>query len=253
MGTAKLLAAILALALVPAAAGADEDAATEDGKREEEAKKVDGPANLDLDERIKPVTGFLFLKDGRHEVSPTMQLSLNDAFFTKYVFGLRYAYHITEKWSAGFNAGYALSTSSGAVSRCDARGENCEVPKKEDLLHTPGDIGLLAGVDVSWAPLYGKISVLAEKVLHFDTYVVAGGGVLQAKLAPADSTEVAAILTPEVHLGVGQRYFLGRSVTLRFEVRDLVYQLDISDRSDLQNQLLFSIGLSFFLGDMPQS
>ena len=28
-----------------------------------------------------------------------------------------------------------------------------------------------ARLDVSWAPLYGKLSLMAETVLHFDTYV----------------------------------------------------------------------------------
>ncbi len=247
------LVAFLLVAVAAPAARADEDAAAEEQKREDEAKNVVGPANLDLDERIKPVTGNLFLKDGRHELSPTVQLSLNDAFFTKYAFGARYAYHLTEKWSAGINVAYAISTSSGAVTKCDSRGEGCEIPQKGDLVRTPGDFGLMASAEGSWAPLYGKISVLAEKVLHFDTYVIAGAGVLQTRLAAVGSDAVEEKMTPEVHLGVGQRFFLGRSTTLRFEIRDVVYQLDVDGETDTQNQLMFGIGFSWFLGDMNES
>lgn len=245
-----LLAALVAF---PAAVRADEDAAAETRKQAEEEKRANQRVDLDLDQRIRPVSGNLFLKDGRHEFSPTVDLSLNDAFFSKYVFGLRYAYHLSEKWSVGGNVGWALSTPSGSVTTCDSSGENCATPSKERLARTPGDFDVLAGVDVSWAPLYGKISVLAEKVLHFDTYALAGAGVLRTRLAGEGEVDPTSAIEPEVHLGVGQRYFLGRSATLRFEIRDVLYQQEIGGRNDLQNQLLFGVGLSFFLGDMPES
>lgn len=247
------VAPIAAIAAEDPVPGADADAAVEGRRRAEDEKRANVPVNLDLDQRIAPVSGNLFLKDGRHELSPTIDLSLNDAFFSKYVFGLRYAYHLTEKWSVGANLGWALSTPSGAVSTCDSRGENCETPSKERLARTPGDFDLLAGVDVSWAPLYGKISVLAEKVLHFDTYALGGAGVVRTRLAPEGQVDPVSEFTPEVHLGAGQRYFLGRSTTLRFEIRDVIYQQQVGGRADIQNQLLFGVGLSFFLGGTPES
>lgn len=252
-GGALALSLLLAVPAAARAQEADADAAAESKRRAEDEKRANVPANLDLDQRIRPVSGNLFLKDGRHEITPGIDLSLNDAFFSKYVFGLRYAYHLTEKWSVGGRVGWALSTPSGAVTTCNSKGEECEVPDKDRLARTPGDFDLLAGVDVSWAPLYGKISVLAEKVLHFDTYALAGGGVLRTQLAGVGEVEPTASLAPEVHLGVGQRYFLGRSATLRLEIRDVIYQQEVGGRTDLQNQLLFGIGLSFFLGDAPEA
>lgn len=256
------IATILGAALLALPAGAsaeeiDRDAQAEARADEARAKQTREAPNLDLDERIRPVSGRMFTKDGRHELSPTVGLSLGDAFFTKYVFGLRYAYHFAETWSLGLNGAWALSTPSGAVTRCDSNGQNCEVPTKEDLARTPGDMGFLGSLDVSWAPLYGKISVLAEKVLHFDTYGVLGAGVVQSKMAPPDGREVETRIVPALHVGVGQRYFVSRNATLRFEIRDVLYQTDVQGKTgvekDLQNQLLFTIGLSFFLGDGPES
>ncbi|WP_373045510.1 outer membrane beta-barrel domain-containing protein [Vulgatibacter sp.] len=253
-----LAAALLALPAAAAAQEADRDAQAEARADEAAAKEVKEEANLDLDERIKPVSGRMFAKDGRHELTPTVGLSLNDGFFSKYTFGLRYAYHFGEEWSAGLNAAYALSSPSGAVTRCDSSGQNCEVPTKDDLARTPGDMGLIGSVDLSWAPLYGKISVLAEKVLHFDTYGVVGAGFVESKMAPPDGSTVESTIAPALHLGVGQRYFVSRNATLRFEIRDVLYQTEVFGRSgelekDLQNQLLFTIGLSWFLGDGPES
>lgn len=254
-------AAALVAWLLPAAAlaegEADADTHAEARADEERSRRVEGPVNLDLDERIRPVSGQLFRKDGRHEFSLTGGLSLGDAFFTKYVPGVRYAYHFTEKWSAGLTFGYGLSTPSGSVTRCDSSGQNCTVPEKEDLARTPGDLGMMAGFDVSWAPLYGKISVLAQSVLHFDTYLVAGAGVVESKMAPIGSRVVEANFTPEVHVGIGQRYVISRNAALRFEIRDLIYQVDIQGRTgmekSIQNQLLFTVGLSWFLGSTPES
>jgi len=245
---------LVACALLLGAAGAraDDDAAAEATADAVAAGKTAPPTNLDLDERIRPVSGNLFLKKGRHELSPMVALSLGDPFYSKYVAGAQYGYHLGETWMLGLNAGYAVSTPSGAVSRCNSSGQDCRIPSKTDLSRAPGDLGMIAGLDVSWAPLYGKISVLAQSVLHFDTYFLAGGGVVQTRVAPPQGLDVEEQFRPEIHLGVGQRYVLSRWAALRFELRDVIYRLDLQGKTGVetstQNQLLFQVGLSFFLG-----
>lgn len=265
--------ALLALLLAPTAALAEDPPppapaegpsrpADPDDEKEREAddertsarrKRVD----LDLDSRIRPVSGSLFVKSGRHELGPTLGISLSDAFFTKYMVGLRYAYHASESISFGAFGTYATSSPSGAVARCDSRGGSCKTPTKEDLRHTPGDFGAAAGLDASWAPLYGKISVLAESVLHFDTYVLAGAGMLQARIAPPGEVDVQESWKPEGHVALGQRYYLGPWGTIRLELRDMLYSLTVQGREGptdrLENQLMFNVGLSFFLGSAPES
>lgn len=253
-----LLAASLLVPATGLAQQTDRDVEAEAAARaaDERAEAEREAPNLDLDERIRPVSGRMFVKDGRHEISPTIGLSLGDAFFTKYLFGLRYAYHFGETWSVGLSGAYATSTPSGAVNRCDSSGQNCEAPTKADLARTPGDLGFVGSLDLSWAPLYGKISLLAQHVLHFDTYAIVGGGVVQSKMAPQGSPEVEEKILPALHVGVGQRYFVSRHATLRFEIRDVIYQTEAVGQpgeKDLQNQLLFTIGLSFLLGDGPES
>ncbi|HWV38982.1 MAG TPA: outer membrane beta-barrel domain-containing protein [Vulgatibacter sp.] len=250
----RTLASLVAgvLLLCPLSAGADEDAVAEAAADALAASKVAPPTNLDLDERIRPVSGNLFLKKGRHELSPMVGISLGDPFYSKYVAGLQYGYHVGETWMIGLSAGYATSTPSGAVSRCNSSGQDCRTPTKGDLARAPGDFGMIGGLDVSWAPLYGKISVLAESVLHFDTYFLAGAGVVQTRIAPPQGFDVEEKMTPEIHLGVGQRYVLSRYAALRLELRDVLYRLELQGKSGIetstQNQLLFHVGLSFFLG-----
>lgn len=234
------------------AATGDEDTAAEAASYSAAASRAAPPVDLDLDQRIRPVSGHLFTKDGRHELSPSVGISVGDAFFSKYLLGLEYGVHLSDTWMIGLNAAYALSTPSGAVSRCSSEGQGCRLPTKEELSRAPGDFGMLAGIDVSWAPLYGKISVLAESVLHFDTYVLVGGGVIQSRIAPPEGGPVKETFAPEAHIAIGQRYVLSRHTALRFEIRDVLYQTELIGRTgvekSIQNQLLFNVGLSFFLG-----
>lgn len=245
------LLAALALLAFPAGALADDDTLQE-AMRDAERGQAEPLPDLDLDGRILPVSGKLLRKAGRQELSPSLGLSLGDPFYTKYLVGLRYAYHFGEHWSVGVGGFWAEGAPSGAVTRCDSRGLNCRAPESGDLLRAPGDLNFLAGVDLSWAPLYGKISVLAESVLHFDTYLALGGGVLQTSHMPPNATRVEDELAPHGSIAVGQRFYLSRSATLRLELRDLVYPLELQGRTGpettVQNQLLFTLGLSFFFG-----
>jgi len=246
------LVAVLSSALLSAAvARADEDSLQE-AMRDAQVQTAEAIPNLDLDRRILAVSGKLLHKASRQELSPTLGLSLGDPFYTKYLLGLRYAYHFGEQWSVGLGGFWATSTPSGAVTRCDSRGLGCRIPTKGDLVRAPGDFDFMIGADVSWAPLYGKISVLAESVLHFDTYVAVGGGVLQTQHMPPNTTRLEANLAPHGSIAVGQRFYLNRTATLRLELRDLVYPLELQGRTgpetSLQNQLLFTLGLSLFFG-----
>lgn len=242
-----LIVAVWAIAF---AAVADEDALQE--AMREAARKAEPLPNLDLDHRIQPVSGKLLLKAGRQELSPTLGMSLGDPFHTKYLFGLRWAYHLGEQWSVGVGGFWAESTPSGVVTRCNSQGLDCRTPTSQDLVRAPGNFRFVAGADVSWAPLYGKISVLAESVLHFDTYLAVGGGVLQTSYMPPNATRVEEAITPHGSIAVGQRFFLSRLATLRVELRDLLYPLELQGRTgpktSLQNQLLFTVGLSLFFG-----
>ena len=81
-------------------AAAESSAAGESsGGDEEGGTKSEKPQGKTLEERIRPVSGSLFVRKGRSELEPEVGLSFNDAFFQKYFFGLKYAYHATDSFS----------------------------------------------------------------------------------------------------------------------------------------------------------
>jgi outer membrane beta-barrel protein len=208
-----------------------------------------------LKDRIPPVTGHTFLMAKRFELAPTVSFSFRDAFWTKYVLGATASYHFTETLGAVLRGGYAIKTVSGAAQLCPSPTEACVKPTKEQLDGKgPGQINLLASVDVEWAPLYGKISLLAEGFAHFNMYVVAGPMVVQYQ-APKDAglsgSESAWAVGGEA--GLGMRFIFNRWMALRFELRDGIYREKTTGATEtagakyqIRNQLFFDVGLSFF-------
>ena len=260
MKTARLLLALclaplpaLAQEAAPAPAAPSKPAPSPSASSEQEAgdvSEVDKDRVGPLRERVRPVSGHLFLKQGRFEFSPSATLSLTDAFFTKYVFGATLTYHPLETLGLSLRAGYAVPTVAGAAQICtftnegDSTTRGCRLPTLEDLdaKSAPGHITLLGGVDAQWAPIYGKVSLLAEQFLHFDLYGVAGATAVQYR-GPAKTAE----LSGGGNVGVGMRFFLNRWVTVRTEFRDLIYvEKALNPATTLRNQLLFELGVSFF-------
>jgi len=226
------------------------------GSAEQEAgdvSEVDKDRMGPLRERVQPVSGHLFLKQGRLEVSPSATFSVKDAFFTKYILGAVVTYHATETLGFSLRAGYSLPTVAGAAQICTFSDEGgsttrgCRRPSFAELDgQAPGQINLLGGVDVQWAPIYGKMSLLAEKFLHFDLYGIAGASAVQYR-APAGNE-----FTVGGNVGVGMRFFVNRWMTVRTEFRDLIYvEKAVNPTTTLRNQLLFELGMSFFFPNAP--
>lgn len=217
-------------------------------KKDQEADSV-RLKQASLESKIRPVSGHLFLKHGRLEITPGVALSLADSFFQKYAAGLKVDYHFNEAFSLGLYASYSYATPSGAVFKCGSSGA-CGAPTLNDLQQVPGKIGLMSGLEAGWTPLYGKVNLAAETVWHFDLGLTGGLGVLQYQVPEPRGTNA---LTLAGHLGLGQRFFLSRSTTVRLELRDYLYngkimQLGNSD-TKLENQLMLELGISFFTGE----
>jgi outer membrane beta-barrel protein len=231
--------------------------------QEEEAgdvSEVDKDALGPLRERIRPVSGHMFLKKGRFELSPSASITIRDAFFKKYIFGGTVTYFPMETLGVGLRAGYALNSVAGSAQICTFSGEGsdtrgCRAPTKGELDgQAPGQLTLMGGVDVQWAPIYGKLSLLAEKFVHFDMYGVVGASVIQYRGPGSqlvDGQPVAGaktFLTGGGNVGVGLRFFFNRWMTLRTELRDIIYVEKGREPTPnyLRNQILFELGLSFF-------
>lgn len=226
---------------------------------EEEAgdvAEIDKDARGPLRERIRPVSGQLYVRKNRLEITPSAAVTFRDAFFRKYILGGSLTYYPAE-W-LGFNAygGYSIPTVAGTAQQCDTNGGGCAPPTFADLDGpAPGQIKLVAGADVMWSPIYGKMSLLAESFVHFDLYLLAGAaGVQYGAPLPRDETQPelnpGSVETWTVggNVGLGGHLHFNRHMAVRLELRDLIYQeKGENDTRILNHQFLFNLGLSFFL------
>jgi outer membrane beta-barrel protein len=247
-------AALCMLLWAPTAVWAEQEEETEAEARETVERGVDvGP----LRDRVAPVTGNFFSKKGRFEISPSLTFTLRDAFYTKYIVGATLAYHFSDSWAIAIRGGYSFPVVSGAAQICTTEAtvsgavRGCRLPHLSELDgKAPGQINFLGGADVYWEPLYGKIALWSELFVHLDFYVV-GGPALIVYSGPTSNGTAGSqpYFTAGGNIGIGTRIFLTKWLTLRGEFRDILYVEKVSsgNGSSFRNQLVFELGVSFFL------
>ena len=211
--------------------------------------------------KIPPVAGALYQKKGRVELTATGNLSLNDAFFSKYFAGAKLGYHFTESFALSASVATGATSRTGSAVVCPSNG-GCGDAAKQQLWQVPGDLKLVGGLEAAWSPVYGKLNIFSERVAHFDLSVLAGADwisysevvsssraeqLLQAGQEPGTSSTFGG------HVGLGFRLFLTEAIAARVEFKDYVYMVEVPNwqeggkaRSDLQNQLFTELGISVF-------
>ena len=74
-------------------------------------------------------------------------------------------------------------------------------------------------------------------ITHFDLYLAAGAGVVDSAL----SSDLAG------NAGLGLKFFLGRAVAIRVDVRDHLFRQQLLARKVFVDDLTTTLGLSVFL------
>jgi outer membrane beta-barrel protein len=213
--------------------------------------------------KVEPVSGQLYRKTGRFELTPTFDYSLNDAFFQKRFVGVKLGYHFSEYLAlSGQFAGAFGDTFLMGVDRTGSAvvcASTCTPATASDLYQVPGHLNTVGGLEIEFSPIYGKLNLFAEKVAHLDLSVFAGADVFvhdqvlsraQASdplVKPATATSLGG------HIGFGMRVFLTPTLAARLDFKDYIYAVPVPNMAegsgagrDVQNQLFVELGLSAF-------
>ena len=188
---------------------------------------------------LPPVSGQIFRIGGRLEFQPVVQFSVGDPFYRSILAGVRLERHLDERWSL---SGHAL----GGASLLSASRRVCS--HRRALRSTPGDIRMMAGFEVAWAPIYGKLSLAGEKTIHFDAYVSAGPEVLLERIAPDAASSAASRFAFGGRVGIGERIFFSNDFLLRLGVSELLYGGRVRGRTELERKLSIEIGVAWLFG-----
>ena len=197
--------------------------------------------------KVEAVRNRLFRKAGHHELTPTIWMSTNDVFYQNYLLGISYGYHLAPWVSVGLTGGYILHMDTALTKKLkDPKGAYNVTPDVRKVT-------FLVGAEGRLAPVYGKLNVFSEAVVHFDLFFLATAGILGTK-----GPEVTNPNDSGIHFfaggGLGQRYFMPlKWLAFRWEFKILWFQEEFKkegvDTGETRNRLDMSIslGFSFFL------
>ncbi|MBI5547856.1 MAG: outer membrane beta-barrel domain-containing protein [Deltaproteobacteria bacterium] len=191
-----------------------------------------------------------FSSDGKFEASVNVGFSVANYLTSHYNLVGSGAYNLTENWALQVEGGYALSghtsvaqAASDTIVKDNPNRSAKEVDDFSDLWQMTWNV---TGA-VRWTPIYGKINVAAELPVHFQFYLLLGGGAggmtrdslvycVGARPAsgtvtcvtdPQEPTELKALhesaVKPVLLGGFGMKLFITQWAGLRLEVRDMAF------------------------------
>jgi outer membrane beta-barrel protein len=244
------LAAVGAALATPGAARAQAAAEEGDG----EAAPSGGRARTETGarDRIKSVQRRHFVRGGRFELQPYVGLHVNDAFQNNLLLGAAANYHFAE--SLGIEARVAYSLLNSASESLKSVRAESEVNPLQSTLSG------LAVLNFAFAPIYGKFSLFADSIVHFDLGLSAGAGVVFTQdsggLVPEADAKTG--LRPTFDLGIGSRLVLAEWLTVSLDLRDYLYVATYGPEyveqsrgdgvtiSRIRQNVLFTVGASLF-------
>jgi outer membrane beta-barrel protein len=173
----------------------------------------------------------------RLEISPYGEMSIGDPYLQRWGAGLRAMWHLREGLSIGLD-GNGLGTWAT---------QELVIAKRElhaRILESRQRMSLAAFAAI--APLYGKVALPGDAIVHFETFLDAGLG------AAWTETDATRGVRPMVALGIGQRVFLGENAALTARVGGNLYaeqvMVDGSPQTKAMGFWTVRLGLSFYFG-----
>lgn len=160
-----------------------------------------------------------FLKKKRFEISPNVGISVNDPFVRHIAIGAELNYWITNRLAVGL-------TGTGFIGNKTSRYNNIRF--QEGVLLTANKVLWQASFNVLYNPFYGKIAVFNRALLHWESFIQAGGGVVQTQVIPRYEAlhEPFRNTTGQGNFALGARFYGPKTdwVSVNFGVRTWIYQ-----------------------------
>ena len=175
-----------------------------------------------------------------------------DPFVNSWVYGAQLGYNFGEylgfhamywKIASSFNSAYTTLVNATTTSSSPGYGSNSNQMQS------------MVGGEMSWSLLYGKLSLLGKAIIHFDLFVIAGGGILKANTGATQGEQ--SFSTFSYWPGIGQQFYVTPWMALRADYRMMIYGEDVveSNQPATMGNVLshkttyaptFTVGLNFF-------
>jgi outer membrane beta-barrel protein len=210
-----LVVAVLLLAFAPTAASAQECIDQEIADK------------LAVKRKRRGKVPRVFVKAQRHELSMTGGWYVSDLFSGAPLYGAAYTYHLTE--DAAVEASYQRTVADADLARAIEDG------RAQLIRDARADVSLASSTLLFYV-LHGKLRV-GGSIVYFDTHLDLGVGVVDSP------TSRGAMGVG----GLGVKFFWGKAVAIRLDVRDHVYRQELLESKFLVNDVSATLGVSMFL------
>ena len=202
------------------------------------------PDQIRGERAVKPVSVLqsrYFLKALRPEIGLLYGPILNEAYLDTYKHGFRTGMFLSE-WF-GLEAQFIETTRSSsddkkALDKLEFKDKNWQCGDPETIVRVHPEINpIMQMIDfnIALAPFYGKINLLDFLIVYSDIYFSFGGSLV--KTGQGDKTAMI--------LGVGQRFYLYRSLSLRIDFRDHILQEKRSGKTTTRHVTSVDFGISY--------
>lgn len=171
-------------------------------------------------------------------------MTTNSPWFLNLGAKVNVSYFFTETFGIEVG-GMFLSNSEREVAK-EIRENNRLQPEK--FVNTKSHYG----VDLVWAPIYGKVSFINNRIIPFDMYFSAGVGSSSTNSQEGNNTTY--------HIGTGQIFALSKTMAFRWDYSWNMYQATpVADNalattsgtsSNNYNDLILTAGISFFFPEV---
>jgi outer membrane beta-barrel protein len=254
-------------------------------------------------ERKSPLTNApairkrLELRNNRVEFGVGAGVTIGQDFYNALLIMPRLSYHmtdwlalgvfgglnVTKKWKSTFNSDLQEALDLGDKTLGVAKSSDPKTPTAPIADATMNRINNLAGAQIEFLPLAGKLALFGNAFMYFDFYIFGGAAIVNlinsgnlpgacadSNLSASDalfyscSANVEKGMKIAANGGLGAHAFLNNYLAIAIEIRDLVYKNNSAGRdvngdkktnsSDLKltNNFLCSINLQVFLPSKPR-
>jgi outer membrane beta-barrel protein len=146
------------------------------------------------------VQNRLYTKGKKFQLGVLGAKAMDDPFLSSTTYGLNVSYNFTEFWGLSLLGWKYGVKASNALKTLRAGGKEANTVEPEHFL----------GSEATGSFLYGKLSLLGSAIIYYDMHFSAGAGVTKTE------NDAAA---PTVSLGVGQRFYLTKMLSLKIDYR----------------------------------
>ena len=192
----------------------------------ERAKK----ARAELIRSIRVIQRRPFLHALRFELQLMGGIGLGDRMHRHAHAAAHGRFHIDEQWSVGLGYAHYFPFESALLGKLTSDFEL--FPERSIQRY-------YAGIDVGFAPIFGKFSAFDSGLVHFDLYLTIGGGVMQ--------TNRSASVLPAGSFGIGWRLIVNKWFTFVVEFKDHIFVENFNRGSEVVNNVILQAGFSLFI------